>query len=227
MSAARTTGGAIALGIGGLMALGGGALVAVDSTQRNDDGYYELSSRHLASGGHAVASENLDLGGIGDLGDELSGSLRIRINPDGTAPVFVGIAPRKDVDAYLAGVGYSEVTDLDDDSIEFDQHAGGAPAGNPADQTFWKATSTGAGARTLNWKTRDGDWRVVVMNADAASGVNADMTVGAKTDLLMWIGWPLLGLGLLVAGGGAVLLTVRSRNTGEPTGEPTDVTSAA
>jgi len=224
MSAA-STGGLVALGVGAALALGGGALVAVDSSERTRDGYYETSSEHVHSSGYAVASESIDLGGLGSVGEDIAGRIRIRVAPDGSAPTFVGIAHRDDVDAYLAGVKHTSVAELDD--VELDDHAGGAPATGPQQQTFWKATSTGTGERTVSWKVREGDWRVVVMNANATPGVDAGLRAGAKTDVVLWLGLGLLGLAVLAGGTGLALLAGdRMRGTGVRTGEVPDVTGA-
>ena len=59
----------------------------------------------------------------------------------------------------------------------------------PAAQTFWAATSTGG--RQLEWKAREGEWTVVVMNADATPGVRVDAKAGAKLPLLGELGWGL------------------------------------
>src|SRR5690348_2388604 len=111
---ANTTGGAIALGVGAALALGGGALVAVDSSERTRDGYFETSSETVRSPGYAVASDGIDLAGLGSVGEELAGRIRVRVAPDGGRPTFVGIARSDDVDAYLDGVRHTSVTDLDD-----------------------------------------------------------------------------------------------------------------
>src|SRR3954452_10938858 len=146
---ANSTGGAIALGLGAVLALGGGALLAADASERTRDGYFETSSERVHSSGYAVASERLDLGGLGSVGEDLAGRLRVRVTPDVGAATFVGIARSADVDTYLDGVAHTDVTDLDD--VELADHAGGAPATAPQDQAFWRATSTGSGERTLSW----------------------------------------------------------------------------
>ena len=225
MSAA-STGAAVALGVGAVLALGGGALVAVDSSERTRDGYFETSSQRVLAPGYAVASEGIDLGGLGSVGEDIAGRIRIRVAPDGGTPTFVGVARSDDVDRYLAGVGHTDVTDFDD--VELRDHEGGAPRSAPQQQTFWTASSTGPGERSLSWKVREGDWRVVVMNADATAGVRAGLRVGAKTDVVLWIGLGLLGLAALAGGTGLALLAGhRSRRTGEATGEVADVTGTA
>jgi hypothetical protein len=49
------------------------------------------------------------------------------------------------------------------------------------------------------WKIRPGHWTVVVMNADATRGVHADIRVGLKTRLFLWIGLASLAAALLLA----------------------------
>ena len=79
-------------------------------------------------------------------------------------PVFVGIAPKKTVDAYLARVAHDEATglDLDPFRVTYVHHPGTQAPGRPAGRLFWAASSTG---KPLTWKMRSGDWSVVVMNA--------------------------------------------------------------
>jgi hypothetical protein len=58
----------------------------------------------------------------------------------------------------------------------------------------------------------------VVMNADAARGVEADVSVGAKVPFILWLGVGLLGAGALVAVGSgvAIYFGVRTRRTPQP-----------
>ncbi|MBA2360565.1 MAG: hypothetical protein H0V79_06475 [Actinobacteria bacterium] len=56
---------------------------------------------------------------------------------------------------------------------------GGAPEGPHADQTFWAASTTGAGEQTLEWEPEDGSLNIVVMNADGSRGVAAELSIGA------------------------------------------------
>ena len=40
----------------------------------------------------------------------------------------------------------------------------------PQEQSFWVASTSGAGEQTLRWDVQDGDWRAVVMSADGGRG---------------------------------------------------------
>ena len=74
-------------------------------------------------------------------------------------------------------------------------------------ETFWTASTSGAGEQVLDWDPKDGTWRVVVMNADATRGVTSDMSIGAELDSVLWIGLGLLAVGALFAAGTALAIT--------------------
>jgi len=60
------------------------------------------------------------------------------------------------------------------------------------------------GTQTVTWKVREGDWSVVLMNADGSRGVSADIDLGAKLSFLLWVAIGLLMGGVLVTGGSAL-----------------------
>jgi Domain of unknown function (DUF4389) len=214
------TGGRIALvvvgTIAGLLALGllvgGCALVAVDQTQRDDDGFVMSPTQDFSTSTYAIVSESADLdteGGEWAL-DTFLGTVRIRSESD--RPVFVGIGPADEVTRYLGGIERDVVDDLDSSGDpEYSRRSGGAPTGRPGDETFWVASTEGAGERTLEWEPEDGDWQVVVMNEDASRGVSADLSIGAELDSILWIGIGLLLAGALFAAGCALAITAATR----------------
>jgi hypothetical protein len=51
------------------------------------------------------------------------------------------------------------------------------------------------------------------MNADASRGVTADLSVAAKSDLIIWVAIGSLAAGLLLAGLAALLILRGSRRT--------------
>ena len=190
---------------------GGCALVAVDRTQRDDDGFLMSPSEDFSTPTYAVVSESADLdtGGAEWALDTFLGTVRIRSDSD-ERDVFVGIGPAADVDAYLDGVDHDEVTDLKDEP-NYDRVAGGAPSAPPGDQRFWAESASGTGELTVDWEPEDGVWRVVLMNADAARGVSSDMSIGAELDSVLWIGIGMLLAGGLLAAGAALAITAGVR----------------
>jgi hypothetical protein len=210
------TGGKVALivlgVIAGILAFGflasGCALVAVDRTQRDDDGFLMSPTRELTTSTYAIVSESADLdtGGAEWALDTFLGTVRIRSVSD--RPVFVGIGPAAAVDRYLRGVDRDEINDLDSGGDpEYVGRPGGAPSAPPGGQTFWTASVAGSGEQTVEWEPKDGTWRVVLMNTDASRGVTSDVSIGAELDSVLWIGLGLLGLGVLFAAGTALAIT--------------------
>jgi hypothetical protein len=205
--------------VGGIAAIlafatlvGGCALVAVDQTQRDDDGFLMSPSEDFSTATYAIVSESADIDTTGAewAVEAFLGTIRIRSESD--RPVFLGIASEADVAPYLAGVEHDVVTDLDSDGDpRYRLRPGGAPTGPPAEQTFWVASTTGSGEQVLDWEPEDGDWRVVAMNADGTRGVSTDLSIGAELDPVLWIGIGLLVFGALLAAGAALAITAASR----------------
>ena len=194
--------------------VGGCALVAVDQTQRDDDGFLMSPTVGFQTPTYAIVSESaeLDTNGAEWALDTFLGTVRIRSKS--VRPVFVGIGPATAVDRYLATTQRDEVTDFGDRHPDYTTRTGDAPSAPPASQTFWVASATGAGQQTVDWDPEDGDWRAVVMNTDASRGVASDLSIGAELDSVLWIGIGLLGLGVLFAAGSALAITAAVRRRG-------------
>lgn len=186
-----------------LLLLGGIALFAIDDERT--DGYFTTATHTYSSPTRALTTESLDVDT--DAPDWLFSTDtfgHVRIDPratDSAKPVFVGIAATRDVNAYLDQVQHDEITDLDLDPFTIDRsrRAGEGRPAMPAAQTFWAASSTDG--RPLDWKVRDGEWSVVMMNADGSPGVSVDASIGADApfirDLAWWLTVPGAGLGLI------------------------------
>ena len=192
------------LGFLALLLLAGGiALFAIDDERT--DGYYTTASHTYSTPTRALITETLDVDT--DAPDWLFSTDtfgHVRIDPrstDAAQPVFVGIAPTHEVNAYLDQVQHDEITDLDFDPFTIDRNrqAGEARPALPAAQTFWTASSVDG--RPLDWKVRSGEWSVVMMNADASPGVSVEASVGADApfirDLAWWLAIPGVGLALI------------------------------
>jgi hypothetical protein len=212
--------------------LAGGGLALWGSAQKDSDGYLSTDTHRFEAGTRALATENMDIDLDGadfvmDTGD--LGKVRLQVESRDDKPVFVGIARSSEVDDYLAGVSHSTVTDVDTwpFSAEYDDHAGHRRPAAPAESQIWDASQQGSGKQTLNWEIRDGDWSVVVMNADGSRGVDADVSTGAKVPFLNELGWTAVGSGSLALLAGVALLVAGFRRPSDPTGTAPITTPAA
>jgi hypothetical protein len=202
--------GLVALGLVavlGVVALAaGGALLWVDSAKTDADGFYRSAPHQFETSGRALVTNDLDLdSGIGSfmLGSGHLGEIQLTsTSNDPAKELFVGIAPEQDVAAYLSGVQIDEVSDVELDPFQasYTPRPGDALPTPPADVSIWAASASGAGSQTLVWPAEEGDWSVVVMNADGSPGVDADIAAAATAPFIFRV-----GLGLLVGG---VLVTL-------------------
>jgi hypothetical protein len=202
--------GSIAALLAFLLLVGGCAAVAVDRTQRDDDGFLMSPTEEFSTATYAIVSESVDVDVDGPdwAAEGFLGTVRIRSESE--RPVFVGIARDSDVAQYLGGVEHAVVTEISDEP-RYSERRGGAPESRPGDNMFWAASTAGAGEQTLEWDPEDGSWSAVVMNADGSRGVAADLSIGAELDPLIWIGIGLLIAGGLLAAVAAIAITAGTR----------------
>ena len=127
----------------------------------------------------------------------------------------------RDVQRYLATSPHATLTDVEVDPFAADYRTSGGTTrpGAPAAQDIWVAQTQGTDPQRLTWDVDDGDWSVVVMNADGSANVDADVAVGADLPIVGTVATALLitgGLGVLtgtalIAGG----FLVRPRRPGQ------------
>ena len=197
------------LGLVGAGMLTGGTALAVVTAAQQDDGYFTSKAETFAVDSYAITSPNLDVGsdfGVPTgVGFDIA-TLRLQATAvDSDRDVFIGIAPRADVDVYLADVNHSELREVQTTPFRVDylNVPGTQTPGVPADEGFWTESASGSGTQEIIWKPAAGDWSVVVMNADASPGVAVNLSAGVHTDLLGPI-----AVGLLVGGGILFLIGV-------------------
>jgi hypothetical protein len=189
-----------------VLAGGGGTLIWADTTQKDGHGYYSTNRHEFRTAARAITTEKIDIGT--DVPEWLFGKVRVEASSKASArPIFVGIARKTDVDAYLAGVERAVVHDLEWDpfKVSYTLQPGTRRPADPAAQAFWAASAQGSGEQSLTWVVKSGDWSVLVMNADGSPGVDADVSVGIKVPYGIWfgIGFAVGGLALLA---GAILM---------------------
>jgi hypothetical protein len=154
---------------------------------------------------------------------------RVRIRAEGSSgkPLFVGIGPEAAVAGYLGRVEHADVEDINFDPFraKYRQISGGAPRRPPTAQNFWAASAAGQGRQTVTWKVREGDWSVVLMNADRSRGVSANVDLGAKLSFLLWVAIGLLIGGALILGGSVALIVLAARKRPPPAAPPRPTTT--
>jgi len=209
----RIIGGGILATVGAVVALGSGGILALGGS----DGTFGSGHRDVSTKTAALVSEPAKLNDTKSVTDVL-GQPSVRISADSVRTdrnLFVGIGPKAQVDRYLAGAPIDTVHDFSVEPWNLDKTAreGTARPRPPATQSFWVAKSAGSTA-AIDWKVRDGNWRVVVMNADGTRGVATMSEFEVKIPHLATIALIALIAGLVTLAGGIALIAVPSRRKG-------------
>ncbi|MEL6892733.1 MAG: hypothetical protein AAFP84_14135, partial [Actinomycetota bacterium] len=195
---------------------GGSTLAIAQIAATDDDGYYSFTLERVESAGVAVATTDVWFDAAeGDapwLFDLLDVDIRLRVDGAGASDeAFVGVARAVDVERYLAGSSWSEVTELDDRSPRYREVDGSNIIGAPAEQAFWVESAVGTGTQELTWDARGGRWSVVVMNADGSPSVDADVEIGARSGVVVPTAITLLVVGGLIVTTSIVLIVLGAR----------------
>jgi len=196
--------------VGVSLVIGGTAGLVFRLAHTDDDGYITMSGFRdiqLRSGAYAIVSETAritaDWPSVARR-DFATIRIDVRARDPGRA-LFVGIADRRDAQAYLAGVARDEVVDVELRPVWIGYHsiAGGPPPEPPGRRAFWAAWAEGVGTQTLTWDVVPGEWILVLMNADGSQGIEASASVSVRVPWLL----P-LAIGVLVGGVALVALAV-------------------
>jgi len=202
----------------------GGFLLGVYATQRDPSGFFATPDQQVGSYGFALTAPNVNatFGSRWVSWVPARGNVTVRIEGDSMlpAPLFIGIAPTGRVSKYLAGVPRDRITRIDwmAGSVEYNHVDGTTLPSAPGKQSFWVAQEEGSGTQTLEWKLQQGDWTVVIMNADASAPVAATMSVGARFGILtpVVVGLTAGGVVLLAIAATLIVLGARRRRPRPP-----------
>lgn len=218
----RTAGHVAALVIGCLallpalgMLAGGIAITVAHGVA--DDGYFDVTLDRVDSDGVAVAAVDLWDAAADDedwpwVLDWLDPDIRLEASGGRvTDEIFIGIAATDDIETYLDGAAFDEITSFDDREPVYAPRAGDDSVAPPTEQDFWVVEAAGPGEQRLDWEARNGNWSVVVMNADGSADVDADVTVGVSSDAVLPIGIVVLVLGGIGVLGAVALIVIGAR----------------
>ncbi len=188
----------VAASLGVLVLAAGATTIWADASKRDDNGYFSADAHRYGTHTRAISTESITVGSY--VPTWLAG--KVRLDVSGDKPLFVGIASKSTVDAYLARIDHTEATHLglDPFKVTYVDHPGTVDPGRPAGEPFWAAKVSGRKGPLL-WNLRSGKWSIVVMNADGSRGVAATLGVGVKVPAALWvgIGLSLFGAALLAA----------------------------
>jgi hypothetical protein len=206
--------GAWVAGVLGVLVLAAGVTaIWADTSKRDDNGYFSANAHRYQTRTRAISTESITVGSY--VPTWLAGKVRLAVSGD--KPLFVGIAPKRTVDAYLARIEHTEATQLDLDpfKVTYVDHTGRVDPGRPAREPFWAAKLSGRKGPLL-WNLRSGKWSIVVMNADGSPDVAASLGVGVKVPAALWVGIAssLFGGALLAAA--VLMFGARSRARSRP-----------
>ena len=207
---ALTAAGAIVLVLGAIVLAAGGTVLW--QTGKSDGGYISSGTHRFDTASHAIVTDGLKVDS--DVPRWLIARTRITATSFDGKPVFVGVARKHDVDAYLADVSRSQIRNLEYSpfAVDYAKRAGTASPAPPASRSIWAVSTSGTGEQELTWRIRSGEWRVVLMNADGSSGVSADVKVGGRIDHVVPVALGVTGGGLLILLlGVAVIFAARGR----------------
>ncbi len=208
--------GIIVLLISLVLLLPGGALIWAERTLRDSEGFYTSKTVELDRDSYAIVTEpaNIDLGdewewlpwvrswGPGDfLTLKIEGS-----SSDSSKQIFIGVAETSDLEGYLSGVEYDEITDWEFRRLkpEYTNHSGTSEPLAPTSQAFWIASAHGAGTQTLEWVIESGTYSLLLMNGDGSRGLDLEALIGIAVPSVLWG----IGVGLLIGGLVVLLLAV-------------------
>jgi hypothetical protein len=204
----------VAAVLGVLVLAAGVTAIWADSSKRDHNGYFSAHAHRYQTHTRAIATESITVGSY--VPTWLAG--KVRLDVSGGRPLFVGIAPKATVDAYLARIQHTDATglSLDPFRVTYVDHAGAVDPGRPAGEPFWAAAASGTNS-PLKWDLRSGKWSIVVMNADGSRDVAATIGVGVKVPALLWsgLGLTLFGGALLAAAGLMFAACSRSSRKGQ------------
>lgn len=182
------------------MIAGGGTILAFEHSFKDAEGYYTTNSITVKADSYAVVTSpadiHIDYGWIRNQQNLIS-IKATATNNNPADPVFIGIAPGSDLENYLSGVSYDEVSGFSwPDNLSLSHYSGDIAPSSPATQSFWIASTSGSGTQTLQWNIANGNYSLVLMNANNSAPINADVSLGVRIPRVVFA----IGLGILIGG---------------------------
>lgn len=194
----------VALVVLGLFAtVGGVALVALVGA----DGSVGIAPTRLIGSGYAITLPQLDVPSL-PAGQHVTLDVALQ---QGDRPMFLGIGPSTDVDAYLRDVPIDVIEQIDQPgAARTSSVTGDALPASPGAQPFWAITATGD-APSISWTAEPGAWTLVVMATPPRRALNVTATGSVTLPVLGPLGFVLLAIAVAVLAAGAWVIVRAAR----------------
>ena len=194
----------VALVVLGLFAtVGGVALVALVGA----DGSVGIAPTRLIGSGYAITLPQLDVPGL-PAGQHVTLDIALQQTD---RPLFVGIGPSGDVNAYLRDVPIDVIEQIDQPgAARTSSITGDAQPAPPEAQPFWAITATGD-APSISWRAQPGAWTLVVMATPPRRTLDVTATGSVTLPILGPLGFVLLGIAVAVLAAGAWIIVRAAR----------------
>lgn len=209
---ATTIAGLGVLVVGFALSVAGGAILAATSS-----GDVSLPTINVRTDASAITTESLDVMYDENFRDPF---LSVSIRETGDDDVFIGVGNADDVAAYLGETTSIVVAENRSEIITRGTTRVLTP---PADESFWIATNVDG---TFDWQPTEGEWALVVANADGTTGINTAVQVDAVVPFLRLTGGALLAAGLFGLGLGVFVTYLGIREPRAPAQTAGDVSVA-
>ena len=151
----------------------GATLAGVAGLVRDDDGFLMSDVAAVETSTYALTSTSFEVhtsGPAEGLPDALLGEVKVAASSPNGTPLFVGIAASDDVERYLGDVRHETVTGFALRPL-YEKSGTQALTTAPEERDIWATRATGTNG-DLVWDVDDGDWTLVVMNADGTEQHN-------------------------------------------------------
>jgi hypothetical protein len=207
--------------IGVPLLLGGCGLAVAAGAQAGSGGSFATPQQRFTSSAAALKTDEIQVGADAahaadpepDVGEVAEVTIVARA-ADAGVPIFVGVGPKAQVEAYLRGTAHDDFVSAELGPLRpsFRRVPGAAVAAPPDAQSFWVAKSSGTGTRRLSWDKTAGAWSAVAMRLDGRPGVDVHASIGLRFGFLAPAAAGALTGGVLLLGH-TVLAVRRGRGT--------------
>lgn len=196
--------GVIMLIVGLAIMAGGGALLFSNQTLKDQEGFYSTRTIKVKRDSHAVTTlpAEIHFGPAWFL--DWTEAIAVKVegeNKDPSRELFIGIGNSEQVSEYLRDATIDEIRNFrmyhpfSKPAITYRRVSGNTAPADPTAQTFWKASAKGTGPQIMKWNPEEGNYVLVIMNANGSRGLNFEGSLGVKIPLMSG-----LTIGLLVGG---------------------------